>query len=135
MKVGLKEVFEYIREREPNFREVDWVRAEPIIRWYAFKELLFVVAEEGRVTGAAILRRVKDRETGGTEYAHDEAAPLLWVDCVAADSPRHFASLLDGVTRRWPDNPPVEIHGIKARHGDIPRALNFARFAQKLQHL
>lgn len=134
MKPTLKDVYDYLHRREPKLRELPWERAERMLGWYLRHGLLLVIAEDKGVTAAAGIRRVDTREEGMTPWTHREDAQQLWVDWVGADSPRHMASLLDGVEARWPEHSPVEIHGVKARHGDIPRVLNFRNFARKLRH-
>ncbi|MEN9631961.1 MAG: hypothetical protein RL077_365 [Verrucomicrobiota bacterium] len=133
MKAKLKAVCDYLHRREPKMRDLSSEFLASVLDWYRHHGLLIaIVAPSGRVTAAAYGRRVADLAMARTEYAHTEGGPLLWVDWVGADSPRHLASLLDGVTRRWPDHPPVEIHGVKARHGDTPCVLNFQHLARKL---
>lgn len=134
---SLTDIHTYLAGKEPIWRDLTFEKAEPIMRWFAAHGLLLVVADErGKVAGVAAVRRVADwREGHEHDYAHRDDAPVLWVSWVGAEDRRAMASLLDGVKRRWPDNPPRLICGVKARHGDIPRSLNFETFKQKLQHL
>jgi hypothetical protein len=72
------------------------------LRWYARDARLGIVMLEGRIVALALARCVASAAQAQVDsYAHDEGAPMVWVDDIVSTHPHGVPQLFRQVEQRF----------------------------------
>lgn len=129
-----QQVMDYL-ERWSPVRDPDRERLVRWFRWYWRQGLCVAVQARGQIVGAALLRRVRDAAQAEADpLAHDERAPLLWIEFATCQAgPAGWRALTDCVAVRWPDLPAfTAFHRLGRTDRRAPRPLPTKPFFHRL---
>lgn len=128
MTAVLEDIGRYLKAKLPNIAGIDDKALLAALVWHRNHDLLRATMEEsGRITGVIVYRRVDEGVNARAErYAHEESAPVLWVDWLAADSSDHLCALIAELPGRFPV-PPRFVSGVLGRRNHRPLRVPLAR--------
>lgn len=91
----------FFKRHSPGLRH--WPRSAlvPMLEWYWRDARVGIVQEHGKIVAAATARCLHHTGESRDAWAHDEHAPIVWIEDIASRHPRGLAALLGLLTQRF----------------------------------